>query len=346
MRSINQEEVDIAVLQIKGQAEGLPMDKKGNDTIDVRVDNAECVECAGKSFTVAKDGHLYCEDCGLVRENTVFDYGPDWRKFANGDGDTQERHGPAKDIFQHDYGITTEIAPTRHDATGIRMSSSNNSRWNRLRRLDNKGRIRNATERNLVTALSELKRIATLMHLPKSVAQDAAFIYRKAVEQKLIRGRSIEGVVAASLYAACRMHNNPRTLDDIGKHSRTGRKEIGRTYRFLRRQLNLVIGLASPDEYIPRFCDQLGVGLNVQTKAQRILQQVGNEAMVSRGPTGIAAASIYLSGMLEDSTRTQREVASVAGVTEVTIRNRFKELCEALGLNPDNPKEKIFAQED
>ena len=188
----------------------------------------------------------------------------------------------AKDIFQHDYGITTEIAPTKLDATGIRMSSSNNSRWNRLRRLDNKGRIRNATERNLVTALSELKRIATLMHLPKSVAQDAAFIYRKAVEQKLIRGRSIEGVVAASLYAACRMHNNPRTLDDIGKHSRTGRKEIGRTYRFLRRQLNLTIGLASPDEYIPRFCDQLGVGLNVQTKAQRILEQVGNEAMVSQ----------------------------------------------------------------
>lgn len=319
---------------------------KNDETIDVRVNTDACVECGGKEFNEETDGHLSCNDCGLVRNNTVFDYGPDWRKFNNGDGAENERHGPAKDIFQHDYGITTEIAPTRTDGTGATMNSTSNSRWNRLRRLDNKGRIRNATERNLVTALSELRRIASSMSFPKPVAQDAAYIYRKAVEQKLIRGRSIEGVVAASLYAACRMHNNPRTLDDIGKHSRTGRKEIGRTYRFLRRQLGLTIGLASPDEYIPRFCDQLQVGLKVQSQAQRILEEVGSEAMVSRGPTGIAAASIYLAGMLQDSTRTQREVAAVAGVTEVTIRNRFKELCDVLKLNPDNPKESLPPKED
>jgi len=313
---------------------------ENDETVDVQQE-ISCSDCGCKKFNEESDGYFSCQDCGLVRENMVFDYGPDWRKFSDGQGQDSERHGPAKDIFQHDYGITTEIAPSRKDGTGVSLSSASNSRWNRLRRLDNKGRIRNATERNLVTALSELKRIASSMSFPKPVAQDAAFIYRKAVEQKLIRGRSIEGVVAASLYAACRMHNNPRTLDDIGKHSRTGRKEIGRTYRFLRRQLNLQIGLASPQEYIPRFCDQLGVSLSVQSEAQRILEDVGSEAMVSRGPTGIAAASIYLSGMLQDNTRTQREVATVAGVTEVTIRNRFKELCEVLGLNPDNPKEKI-----
>jgi transcription initiation factor TFIIB len=307
---------------------------------DVRFE-ITCSDCGCKSFSEENDGYFSCQDCGLVRENMVFDYGPDWRKFSNGEGTNNERHGPAKDIFQHDYGITTEITPTRRDGSGASLSNSSNSRWNRLRRLDNKGRIRNATERNLVTALSELKRIASSMSFPKPVAQDAAYIYRKAVGQKLIRGRSIEGVVAASLYAACRMHNNPRTLDDIGKHSRTGRKEIGRTYRFLRRQLGLTIGLASPHEYIPRFCDQLGVGLSVQSQSYRILEEVGSEAMVSRGPTGIAAASIYLAGMLQDNTRTQREVASVAGVTEVTIRNRFKELCEVLKLNPDNPKEKF-----
>lgn len=309
--------------------------------INYLVKDLSCVECGSATFNEENDGHFSCKDCGLVRENTVFDYSPDYRKFNNGDGESQERHGPAKDIFQHDYGITTEITPTKLDATGQRMTSSNNSRWNRLRRLDNKGRIRNATERNLVTALSELKRIASLMNLPKTVAQDSAYIYRKAVEKKLIRGRSIEGVVAASLYASCRMHNNPRTLDDVGKHSRTGRKEIGRTYRFLRRELNLVIGLASPNEYVARFCNQLGVGLNVQTKAERILSMIGEGIMMSRGPTGIAASSIYLAGMLEDNTRTQREVASVAGVTEVTIRNRYKELCEALNLNPDNPKEQL-----
>ena len=300
-----------------------------------------CAECGCKEFEVSNDGHDSCVDCGLVRDAVVMDYGPDWRNFQSTGGVSSERSGPAKDIFQHDYGITTEIAPGRKDATGVKLTGELGSRWGRLRRLDNKGRIRNATERNLVTALHELKRIATVMSLPKPVAQDAAFIYRKAVEKKLIRGRSIEGVVAASLYAACRMHNNPRTLDDIGRHSRTGRKEIGRTFRFLKRELTLSIGLASPSEYIPRFCTQLGVPMAVQLKAERILVQVGDEAMASRGPTGIAAASIYLSGMLEDNTRTQREVALVAGVTEVTIRNRFKELCGVLGLNPDNPKKSL-----
>ena len=247
-----------------------------------------CAECGCKEFEVSNDGHDSCVDCGLVRDAVVMDYGPDWRNFQSTGGVSSERSGPAKDIFQHDYGITTEIAPGRKDATGVKLTGELGSRWGRLRRLDNKGRIRNATERNLVTALHELKRIATVMSLPKPVAQDAAFIYRKAVEKKLIRGRSIEGVVAASLYAACRMHNNPRTLDDIGRHSRTGRKEIGRTFRFLKRELTLSIGLASPSEYIPRFCTQLGVPMAVQLKAERILVQVGDEAMASRGPTGIA----------------------------------------------------------
>lgn len=300
----------------------------------------KCGECGCKKFEEASDGYRSCVDCGLVADNVIMDMGPEWRNFEDGSAKSQERGGPAPDIFQHDYGITTEIAPGRYDAAGTAMKGANAGKWGRLRRLDNRGRIRNATERNLVTALHEMKRIASRMTLPKSLAQDAAFIYRKAVERKLIRGRSIEGVVAASLYAACRMHNNPRTLDDIGKHSRTGRKEIGRTYRFLRRELQLRIGLASPNQYIPRFCTQLQVPMGVQLKALNILDEAGPDAMISRGPTGIAAAAIYLAGMIEDCSRTQREVASVAGVTEVTIRNRFKELCAILTLDPTNPKEK------
>ena len=200
-----------------------------------------------------------------------------------------ERTGSAKDILQHDYGITTEIST---DMSG--MSGAQRGKWGRLKHIDNRGRIRNSTERNLATALTELKRIASRMSLPKITAKEAAFIYRKAVDKKLIRGRSIEGVVAASIYAACRMHNNPRTLDDVGRHSRTGRKEIGRTFRFLKRQLVLTIGLSNPTDYIPRFCSELKVHKEIELEAQRILASVGSEAMISRGPTGIAAAAIYL----------------------------------------------------
>ncbi len=300
------------------------------------VDTEKCVECGCSIFDESSDGHRYCRDCGMVAESMVIDYGQDWRSYEDGSGKNNERTGAAKDILQHDYGITTEISPMGGD-----MSSKQRGKWGRLRHIDNRGRIRNSTERNLATALTELRRIASRMALPKTTQKEAAYIYRKAVEKKLIRGRSIEGVVAASIYAACRMHQNPRTLDDVGRHSRTGRKEIGRTFRFLKRQLVLTIGLSNPTDYIPRFCSELKVQKEIELEAQRILASVGSEAMISRGPTGIAAAAIYLAAKRQKMDRTQSEVAQVAGVTEVTIRNRYKELCSHLQLDAQDPSKNL-----
>ncbi len=301
------------------------MDKSGEEI-------ERCVDCGCTRFEEGNDAHNYCADCGLVSNNQVIDYGQDWRSYEDGSGKDSERTGAAKDILQHDYGITTEISPIGGD-----MSSKQRGKWGRLRHIDNRGRIRNSTERNLATALTELKRISSRMSLPKATQKEAAFIYRKAVDKKLIRGRSIEGVVAASIYAACRLHQNPRTLDDVGRHSRTGRKEIGRTFRFLKRQLVLTIGLSNPNDYIPRFCSELKVPKDIELEAHRILALVGSEAMISRGPTGIAAAAIYLAAKRQKKDRTQSEVAQVAGVTEVTIRNRYKELCEHLNLDSQDP---------
>ena len=300
-------------------------------------DVEKCFECGCTVLLQnSESGHNECRDCGLLQESQVIDYGQDWRSYEDGSGKNNERTGAAKDIMQHDYGITTEISPMGGD-----MSSKQRGKWGRLRHIDNRGRIRNSTERNLATALTELKRIASRMALPKVTAKEAAYIYRKAVDKKLIRGRSIEGVVAASIYAACRMHNNPRTLDDVGRHSRTGRKEIGRTYRFLKRELVLIIGLSNPDDYIPRFCSELKVDTEIQLEASRILETVGPEVMISRGPTGIAAAAIYLAAKRRSKDKTQSEVAQVAGVTEVTIRNRYKELCSHLGLNSQDPTKNL-----
>ena len=218
-----------------------------------------CADCGCTVFEESSDAHRYCRDCGWVMKTQVIDYGQDWRSYEDGSGKDNERTGAAKDIMQHDYGITTEISPMMGG-----MSSKQKGKWGRLKHIDNRGRIRNSTERNLATALTELKRISSRMSLPKATQKEAAYIYRKAVEKKLIRGRSIEGVVAASIYAACRLHQNPRTLDDVGRHSRTGRKEIGRTFRFLKRQLVLTIGLSNPSDYIPRFCSELKVKKEIE----------------------------------------------------------------------------------
>ncbi|MCJ2563779.1 MAG: transcription initiation factor IIB, partial [Candidatus Thermoplasmatota archaeon] len=151
--------------------------------------------------------------------------------------------------------------------------------------------------------------------------------------KNLIRGRSIEGVVAASLYAACRQCNVPRTLDEIAGSSRVGRKEIGRTYRFMTRQLKLKLLPTKPQDYVSRFCSMLRLSGEVQSKAIEILKDASDRELTSgRGPTGVAAAAISISSILANERRTQREVADVAGVTEVTIRNRYKELTDKLGI--------------
>ncbi len=191
----------------------------------------------------------------------------------------------------------------------------------------------NATERNLAFALSELDRMASALGLPRNIRETSAVVYRKAVSKNLIRGRSIEGVAAAALYAACRQNGVPRTLDEIAEVSRVSRKEIGRTYRFISRELGLKLMPTSPIDYVPRFCSGLSLKGEVQSKAVEILRQAAEKELTSgRGPTGVAAAAIYISSILCGERRTQREVANVAGVTEVTIRNRYKELAEELDI--------------
>ncbi len=233
----------------------------------------------------------------------------------------------------HDKGLSTTIGWKNKDSYGKSIPTRNRAQLYRLRKWQRRIRVSNATERNLAFALSELDRMASGMGLPRNVRETAAMVYRKAVNKNLIRGRSIEGVVAASLYAACRQCNVPRTLDEIANSSRVGRKEIGRTYRFMTRELKLKLMPTKPQDYVSRFCSELKLTGEVQSRAVEILKDAQDKELTSgRGPTGVAAAAIYISSILSNERRTQREVADVAGVTEVTIRNRYKELTEKLGI--------------
>ncbi len=183
-------------------------------------------------------------------------------------------------------------------------------------------------------ALTELDKVASRLNLPREIREQAAIVYRKAVEKGLIRGRSIEGVSAAALYAACRMCNIPRTLDEIADAAKLNRKEIGRTYRFVARELDINLNPTTPIEYVPRFGSELGLSGEIQSKAIEVLKLAMDQELTSgRGPTGVAAAAIYIASVLLGERRTQREVADVAGVTEVTIRNRYKELAEKLDID-------------
>tara|TARA_B100000287_G_scaffold419135_1_gene456971 strand:+ start:1431 stop:2270 length:840 start_codon:yes stop_codon:yes gene_type:complete len=276
-------------------------------------------------------------NCGMVITSMMIDEGPDWRSYEDTvAGQERDRAGMPSTQLLHDKGLTTDIGWQNRDYAGAGMSSENSKLFRRLRRQHQRTRISNSTERNLAVALGELQRLAGQMSLPRDVREESAFIYRKAVEKKLVRGRSIEGVVAASLYAACRIRSIPRTLDEVGQFSRTGRKEIGRTFRAISKELNLRVRPSSPSDYVPRFCSILNLPTTVECEALQILERAEKiDLTAGRGPTGIAAASVYLASKLKKVERTQRQISEAAGVTEVTIRNRYKEICDALSINPN-----------
>ena len=317
------------------------MDEKDDSPKEVKPQEWEpCAECKSQDFEEDKNGFMTCKQCGLVQSTVTIDYGKDNRVFADGSGMESERWGMPKTDLIHDGGLSTDISWQNRDAMGNPLGKGMASKIHRLRRQHQRTRIKDATERNLVVALAELQRLAGQMGLPQTIKESAARHYKNAVKMKLVRGRSIEGLVAASLYLSCRMADAPRTLDEVGHYSRTGRKEIGRTYRAIVKALKIKVPPAEPHGYVPRFCSSLNLPTMVQVRALRLVHE--NEkanGMAGRGPTGIAAAAGYLAAMLKGHNRTQREVAVAAGVTEVTIRNRFKEMCADFGFNPGNPQE-------
>ncbi len=227
-----------------------------------------------------------------------------------------------------DRGLGTDVG---QKGDIFKLSGKGRNKYFRLRKWQY--RISTAIERNLKLALAELKRVASYLKLPKAVEEESARIYTLAVQRGLVRGRSMESVVAGALYAACRRHEVPRTLDELGEASGIDKKEIGRTYRFVTRELGIRILPSNPVEYIPRFSSALKLSAETQSKAVEILEMADNSELTSgRGPTGIAAASLYVAALINNEKRTQREVADIAGVTEVTIRNRYKELLTKLKL--------------
>jgi transcription initiation factor TFIIB len=204
----------------------------------------------------------------------------------------------------------------------------------RLRKWQERIRTKDAGERNLQFALSEIDRMASALGVPRSVREVASVIYRRALDEDLIRGRSIEGVATACLYAACRQEDIPRSLEEVSEVSRVEQKEIGRTYRYVAQELSLKMEPVDPKQYVPRFVSELELSEEVQAKANEIIDVTAEKGLLSgKSPTGYAAAAIYAASLLCNEKKTQREVADVAQVTEVTIRNRYQEQIEAMGIH-------------
>jgi len=287
-----------------------------------------CPEC--NSINLVYDdqrGEVICNDCGLVIEEKMVDTGQD----SQGSFDKAEkkgRGGAPLSMQKFDKGLTTNVG----EISDIYKLDSNQTRkFLRLKKWQE--RVSTSMERNLRLAMAELRRVASFLNLPNVVKDEASRVYNFVLQRGLVRGRGMEGVIAACIYAACRSYNIPRTLDEVANASDVERKEIGRTYRFIMRKIGVKVQQSSPKDYISRFASILHLSPKTQNQALKILKNADISELTSgRGPAGIAAAALYVAALLNDEKKTQREVADVAGITEVTIRNRYKELIDKLNI--------------
>ncbi|WP_255197311.1 transcription initiation factor IIB [Halorarius litoreus] len=304
------------------------IDGETNETAQTQA----CPECSSTAI-VSSGSERLCDDCGLVLDDQNIDRGPEWRAFNHSERQSKSRVGAPTTQTMHDKGLTTQIDWKNQDAYGRSISSEKRSQMHRLRKWQERIRTKDAGERNLQFALSEIDRMSSALGVPRSVREVASVIYRRALKEDLIRGRSIEGVATSALYAACRQEGIPRSLEEISEVSRVERKEIGRTYRYISQELSLEMEPVDPKKYVPRFASELDLAEEVQSKANQIIDETAEKGLLSgKSPTGYAAAAIYAASLLCNRKRTQREVADVAQVTEVTIRNRYQEQIEAMGI--------------
>jgi transcription initiation factor TFIIB len=291
-----------------------------------------CPECSStRLMRDYESAEIVCMDCGFVVAAKIADRGPEWRAFDDEQRSKRTRVGAPLTYTIHDKGLSTTIDWHDRDIYGKSLSPGQKAQIYRLRKWQRRIRVSDATERNLAFALSEITKIANNLNLPKNVLETASVIYRKAVKEKLIRGRSIQGVTSAALYLACRQCGLSRTLDEISQASTVPKKEVGRSYRFLIKELNYFIPPLKPSQYITKFSSQLTMQGKVEEIAHKILASAKELKLTAgRGPTGIAAAASYIASILTGERKTQREIAEIAQVTEVTIRNRYKELVEKM----------------
>jgi transcription initiation factor TFIIB len=291
-----------------------------------------CSECGSNRLMRDYEcAEIVCMNCGFVVAAKLTDQGPEWRAFDDEQRAKRARAGAPLTFTIHDKGLSTMIDWHDRDVYGKRIAPGQKAQIYRLRKWQRRIRVSDATERNLAFALSEISKIANNLNLPKNILETASVIYRKAVKERLIRGRSIQGVTAAAIYVACRQCGLARTLDEIAQASTVNKKEVGRSYRFLIKELNYFIPPLKPSQYITKFSNQLTMQGKVEEIAHKILSAAKEMKLTSgRGPTGIAAAASYIASVLTGERKTQREIAEIAQVTEVTIRNRYKELVERL----------------
>ena len=298
----------------------------------------KCPECGSANLIHDYDtGETVCGDCGLVLYGQMMDKGPEWRAFTQEEKASRSRVGMPTSYSVHDKGLSTAIGQIDRDAFGRRLPLSTRLLMWRLKKWQIRSRAHSSVDRNLAQAMAELDRLSDKVYIPGPIKEKAAVIYRKALDKRLVRGRSIAAITAAAAYAACRGSGTPRALHEIAEASLVDKRDVARCYRLLLHELDMHMPIADPLTYVSKIAERTGISGKTQGIAIRILREARKKrAAAGKDPMGLAAAALYIACLQNNEKKTQKDIAEAAGVTEVTVRNRYKPLKRQLKLElPD-----------
>jgi len=291
-----------------------------------------CPDCGGE--LICYEEEIVCSRCGIVFGDIPFSRSPEWRSFNLEQEKQRSRIGSPLSPSIHDKGLSTTISGGNKDAFGKTIPFKDRIQYKRLKKWQIRSKIHKSEDRNLSQAMGELSLLAEKMHFSSYIIEEASVIYREALNKGLVRGRSINAMVAASLYAACRLRKIPRSLNEINKNSKVDKKDITRCYRLIINELNLSTPNPNAKNRISKIAADIGVSHVVELYAIDIIKKAEKQKITAgKDPSGMAAAAIYISCIVNGEKRSQKDISNASGVTEVTIRNRYKGLKKLLNID-------------
>jgi transcription initiation factor TFIIB len=297
----------------------------------------KCSLCSSKGVKSAvvvtdpESGEIICSNCGMViSQNTEDNTRPEWRSFGSeGEGgNNRSRTGMPTSLARHDKGLTTIIGRTDRDASGNKIDASIRSKMERLKVWDFRSHAHDSTNKNLIQAFNELDKLKDKLGLPDAVIERTAYIYRKARKRGLVRGRTIDGILSAAIYIACRDLGVPKTLKEVAAASSIRFKILSRSYRILVTELHISTPpVIDPMKCIVKVANNADLNENTKRRAMDVMNNITKrEISAGKHPMAVAATVLYMSCLNSGVNIRQADIEDAAGITEMTLRNRFRDL--------------------
>ena len=299
-----------------------------------------CPECRSSLVDDVQNGERICSGCGVVVAEQLADYGPEpvsnglenRVKLARATGQTT--------LSQHDLGITTEISISSKDFSGKAIDSQVASQMHNLRKWQQRVRVSSSRERRLASVLTKVSETCHNLSLSKNVLETAAMIYRGLDDHMVVKGKSVTAISAATVYLACKQCDVVRSLEEITraicapKEVRTKSRLAAKYYRIMVMEMGPVAApVVSMDKHISKIANLAQIDARVERLALEIAEKTkGSPVTDGKTPNGIAAAYLYVASILLGQNVAQKDVSGTAGVTEVTIRSRCREILSSYNL--------------